>query len=394
MALYRYKALTDTGKQTTGVIDADSIALAKERLRREKILVTALEALKEERGEIRLDGAMLLAFTRELGQLLTAGLPLYEGLLTVEEKYRRHRAHPLLLDLCDRLKSGNSLSSALKHYGQTFDPIYLSMVEAGEKTGSLPWVFEQLRQLIERRQKLKKQLMSAMAYPLFLGAFCFVVIISLLLFVIPSMRELFEGRQLHPLTRIVLGASQFVQTYGLFVLGLVSAAIAGLYFYLKSAKGKLFINGLLFKIPLLNTLLVQAALIRFCRSASVLLFGGVPLVQALSTARRTMNSPLLEEIIHQAEARIVEGKPFSQQLKSSALIPPLVPRMLSLAEETGKMAPMLQHIAEIYDQELERNLTHITTFLQPALLLLLGGVVGLIILSILLPLTDVGSFIN
>lgn len=392
MPLFRYKALSASGRRIAGVIDADSLELAKERLRQDKILVTGLDLLKDGRREHVFDGGMLLAFTRELSQLLTAGLPLYESLLTIEEKYRRHRSHSLLLDLCDRLKMGLSLSQALKIYPKTFDSIYTSMVEAGEKTGSLPWVFEQLYQLIERRQKLKKQLMSAMAYPLFLGCFSFVVIIALLLFVIPSMRELFQGRDLHPLTRTVLALSGFVQNHGILLLLILSLIGASIWYVAKH--GSFYWHKMLIKIPLLNTLITQASLIRFCRSASVLLFGGIPLVSALSIARKVMNNPPLEEVIARAETHIVEGQPLSQQLKASPLIPALVPRMLALAEETGKMAPILQNIADIYDQELERNLTHVTTFLQPAMLLLLGGVVGLVILSILLPLTDVSSLIG
>lgn len=394
MPLYRYRALTEVGKRVHGVIDADTLLLAKERLRREKILVTALEILKDRGKEHRLDHSMLLAFTRELEQLLNAGLPLYEGLLTIEEKYRRHRAHPLLLSLCDRLKGGLAFSATLAQYPKTFDPIYLSMIEAGEKTGSLPWVFSQLRQLIERKQKLKKQLLSALAYPLFLGGFCLIVISSLLLFVIPSMRELFEDRPLHPLTCIVLGASQFLEQYGLWLLVFLVSLVALCCFYFRKEGGKRLLNRLFFQLPLLKTLLLEASLIRFCRSASTLLFGGVPLLQALGIARQTMDSPLLEEVIERAEVRIKEGESFSEPLKTSPLIPPLMHRMLALAEETGKMAPMMQHIADIYDGELEKNLTTITTFLQPALLILLGGIVGLVILSILIPLSDMGSFTN
>lgn len=394
MPLYRYRALTEVGKRIHGVIDADSLLLAKERLRREKILVTALDVLKDRGKEQRLDHSMLLAFTRELEQLLNAGLSLYEGLLTIEEKYRRHRAHPLLLSLCDRLKGGLAFSAALAQYPRTFDSIYLSMIEAGEKTGSLPWVFSQLRQLIERKQKLKKQLLSAMAYPLFLGGFCLIVVISLLLFVIPSMKELFEDRPLHPLTSIVLTASQLLEQYGIWVLTLSMALGILCGFYFRREGGRRLLNRLFFQLPVLKTLLLEAALIRFCRSASTLLLGGVPLLQALGIARQTMDSPLLEEVIERAEMRIKEGESFSGPLKTSPLIPPLMHRMLALAEETGKMAPMMQHIADIYDGELEKNLTTITTFLQPALLILLGGIVGLVILSILIPLSDMGSFTN
>jgi len=393
MPIFRYKALTDTGKKIGGVIDADSLDLAKQRLLRDKVLVTKLTPVKA-KGEVSLASSALLSFTRELGQLLNAGLPLYEALVTIEEKHQRHRTHSLFLDLCDQLKSGNQLSTAMKRYPKTFDAIYLSMVRAGESTGSLPWVFQQLYELIERKEKLKKQLLSAMAYPLFLGGFCFLMVIGLLLFVIPSMQELFEGRHLHPLTKIVLSASEFLQNS--FVLLILSTTLiaSGLIYFFRQPKGKeLFRRGLQ-KLPLIKTILSQAALIRFCRSASILLYGGVPLVSALTISRKVMRHPFLEEAIEEAEKRIVEGKALSEQLKESPYIPPLVVRMLSIAEETGKLPEMLGSLSDIYDDQLERSLAQITTFLQPVLLLILGGVVGLVILSILLPLTDVSSLIS
>lgn len=150
----------------------------------------------------------------------------------------------------------------------------------------------------------------------------------------------------------------------------------------------------LLRIPLFKTLILQSVLIRFCRCSSVLLTGGVSLIDALTLARSVMRHVALEEVIERAEKKIVEGKKLSAELKDSLLIPPLVSRMLAIAEETGKMAPMLQNVAEIYDEELERSLLQITTLLQPLLLVILGGIVGLVLLSILIPLTDVNSIIG
>jgi general secretion pathway protein F/type IV pilus assembly protein PilC len=300
----------------------------------------------------------------------------------------------LLLDLCDQLKGGALLSTALKKYPKSFDPIYISMVQAGEKTGSLSWAFTQLHGLISRRQKLKKQLISAMAYPAFLGVFCFVVIIGLLLFVIPSMQELFEGRALHPLTQSVLSLSQFLQSAFLPMVFMIGALIFGLSYFFRREEGKLLWQKFLQRVPVIKTVLIEAALIRFCKSSSILLKGGVPLVPALAISRKSMRHILLEQAIEKAEKHLVEGKSLSSQLKGSPYIPALVTRMLSIAEETGKLPDMLESISDIYDQELERSLGLVTTFLQPILLVTLGGVVGIVILAILLPLTDVSSLIS
>lgn len=394
MPLFRYKAVTETGKTSVGVIDADSLVLAKERLRRQQVLVTDLRPVEKDKGEITLPPALLIAFTRDVGQLLRAGLPLYESLLTIEEKYRKHKSHPLFLDLCDALKGGASLSDILRKYPKTFDPVYLSMVTAAEQTGSLPQVFEELTQLVSRQQKLKKQIVGALAYPAFLGVFCVLVILSLLFFVIPSLAELFQGKRLHPLTEFVLGVSSWANAHTVIFLSTPPILVLAIFFLMQKNQVRILLQRLCLNVPFFNTVIVESVMIRFCRALSALLSGGVPLIEALSLSRKVMRHLLFEQVIANAEERIVEGARFSEQLRKSPLMPGLFVRMVSIAEETGKMAPMLLSIAEIYDEDLERNLLQFTTYLQPVMLLIMGGIIGLVLLSVLLPLTDVSSFMS
>ncbi len=394
MSLFKYRALTTEGKKVSGVIDADSYLMAKEKLHKKQILITHITHFEKKDKEIYLDPPLLLAFTRELGQLLNAGLPLYESLLTIEEKYQKHKVHPLFLDLCDRLKGGASLSSILERYPKSFDRVYLSMIQAAEQSASLSNALEELTELISRQQKLKKRLISSLSYPAFLGVFCFIVVLSLLIFVIPSMAELFEGRQLHPMTFCVLKASRCVTQYGGVVFAAIAGIAAGIYIFFRDKKRRVFLHKVLIRLPLFKNLFVQSAIIRFCRSASVLLLAGVPLMETLSLSRKLMKNPLLEEAIKDAEKGIIEGKKLSAELKKSPHIPALVVRMLAIAEETGEMSKMLYNVAEIYDENLEKDLSQLTAVLQPALLIVLGAVVGIVVLAILLPLTDVSSLVS
>lgn len=392
MPLFSYQAITAEGRTLKGVIDADSLMSAKERLRKQQILVTALHTLKGKENPLALSPTLLLGFTRELAQLLKAGLPLYESLQTIEEKYSSHKVHSLFLDLCDHLKEGSSLSVALKRYPTTFDKIYLSMVQAAEQSGNLVSTFEQLAQLIARQQKLKKQLVSALAYPSLLMVFCFGVVCGLLFFVIPSLKELFEGRDLHPFTALVLTLSRFANDH-VYFLGLVfSLFFVVPFLLLRTSGGKYFLYSALLRFPLANTLLLHSALVRLCRSLAMLLSGGVPLLEALTLARGVVKSPLIEDAITAAVQRVSEGEPLSLAFKGAPVIPSLVLRMLSLAEETGTMSTAFFNLSEIYDEEMERHLHQLTTLLQPALLIILGGIVGLVVLAILLPLTDMSSF--
>jgi general secretion pathway protein F/type IV pilus assembly protein PilC len=392
MPLFRYEALAENGRKLRGVIDADGAPAAREKLHQQRVFVTLLKAASATK-RMTLSASLLLDFTRGLQQLLGAGLPLYESLLTLEEKYRSHRAHAVFLDLCDHLKRGKALSLALHRYPESFGEVYVSTVQTAEETGQLAEIFLELSELLERQIRLKKQLISAIAYPAFLLGFCCIVFLSLLLFVIPSMAPLFEGRSLHPLTEFVLAMSRGLHTHGISLLigGLLSIFVATLS--LRSSVGRMWLERMFLRLPIVKTVMIQSSLIRWARSLSMLLGGGVPLIEALRLARQTMRCRPLESVMLQAEERVMQGHTLSGEVKKSPLIPSLVPRMLAISEETGSMGEMLRKLAAIYEEELGRSLQTLTTVLGPLLLILLGALIGLVLLSVLLPLTDVGSLI-
>jgi len=368
--------------------------MAKEKLRKQKVLVTEITSLEGQKRKSVLTPSQLLGFTRELAQLLKAGLPLYESLVTLEEKQKKTKNHALFIDLCDRLKNGYRFSSALSEYPETFDRIYLSMVSSAERSGSLSDAFEQLGFLISKQQKLRKQLVSSLAYPAFLGAFCLIVIGVLFFFVIPSMKELLEDRALHPLTRTVLFLSDFLRTQGFFLLGGTVALFFAVFTLSRTVIVQRKIGEVLLKLPYCKKIIIESSLVRFFRTMTMLLSGGVPLVEALCFSKKTVGNRILQDLIEETELRMGEGKKMSRLFSGSVFIPSLVIRMLTIGEETGNMGGMMQNLAEIYEEELDKNLAHFVTFLQPAVLIFLGGVVGVVILSILLPLTDVSSFVS
>lgn len=394
MALFQYKAIGVDGKACQGVIEADSITHAKEKLRKDRIYMTDLLPVADQSTKMQLSDQLLLQFTQELAQLLSAGLPLYESLVTIEEKYRNNPKHALFLDLCDHLKRGHHLSVALKKYSTTFDQIYISMVQAAEQSGRLAEIFQQLAELLARSQKLKKKMVSTFTYPAFLGGFCLLIIGALLFFIIPSLSDLLEGRPLHPLTQCVLSISHFANDHIALLIGMGIILFCGGIYVSRSAKAKQLFQSYWFKIPMVQTICLHASLVRFFRSGALLLDGGVALLDALPLSRQVMKHPLLGKGIEQVEQQIVEGKKFSDALASHSSMPPLVVRMMGLAEETGKMKDAFVHLSKIYEEELERQLTQLMTFLQPMILIVLGGLVGMVVLSILLPLTDVSSFMG
>jgi general secretion pathway protein F len=392
MALFRYLAIGDRRKRIQGTIDADNLQEAKLKLIRRQIAVIRLDPLNEKQKRTHLSKLEVLNLTREISRLLYAGLPLFETLSALEEKYQGQKAHRLLLDLCDRVRNGHPFSQCLAAHPQSFDLLYIAMISNAEKTGRLSIALSELADLISRQLNIRKQLISALLYPAILSCFCLVVLSTLIFFVVPSLRELFDGRNLHPFTQVVFAVSEFAcnakgfLTFFFMFFGAVSMAT----FF--STKWKKKFSALGFRLPYVKELLVKVAFVRFCRAAATLLEGGLPVIQALSQARRVMKHPLLEQIISRAEEKLAQGEPLHVTFQKNPLIPSLIPRMLGIAEEGGKLPFMMQQIAQIYEDELEKSLSHFATVAQPVLLLILGTVIGFVLLSVLLPLTDVSSF--
>ncbi len=392
MPLYEYKAISDSGKKFKATIDADSLQDARLKLVRRQIAVIQLEALSKNQLQIRLKKEDLLNLTREIARLLHAGLPLFETLTALEEKYRGQKSHLLLLDLCDHVKSGYSFSQSLAHHPRTFDLLYISMVANSEKTGSLHHSLDELAELLNRQLQVRKAIVSALLYPALLSGFCLIILSALLFFVIPSLKDLFEGRDLHPFTKLVFAVSQFAcNSKG--ILAMLFAAMIGLgIFALISKRWKERLFAFSITLPFLKEFFAKVAFVRFFRSAATLLEGSLPLIQAFDQARRVMKHPVLEKVVAFAEEKIAEGESIHKTFENHPLIPPLIPRMIAIAEEGGKLPFMMQQIAQIYEEELEKTLTRCASLAQPILLLILGAVIGFVLLSVLLPMTDVSSF--
>jgi general secretion pathway protein F len=388
MAFYKYEALSPLGKKIRGVIDAESTDQATEKLYSQKILILQLKELHK---KCAIPKTAVLLFTRELARLINAGLALYEALQTMEEKYRGTKTHPLFLALLDRIKRGDKLSKALVDQS-IFSPLYISMIANAEKTGDLVASLEELTILLSRQDKLKKEIVSALIYPAILSGFCLFVLLSLLYYVVPSLSDLFQGKNLHPMTTFVLSLSNFAIKYQfpLFISFLGTGLAISLCFIFE--KSKKIIVQLLLSLPMIKTLFLNLSIIRFSRALGSLLKGGVPFIQGVKLSKEVLTHPKFYREIKEAEEGVLEGKKFSKLLSTSTLIPSLFSRLIAIAEESGKLDAMFFQIAIMYEEEVEKTLTRITSILQPLLLIVLGLVVGFVLLSVLLPLTDVNSF--
>lgn len=391
MPLYSYQAIDPKGKKKSGVIEGHNERDAKEKLRNQGIMVVALDLKKGVSSRQNLRGENLVAFTMQLSQLISAGVPLYDSLTALEQQYQGEKFHRVILSLCEQIKAGKSLSDAMTEFPESFDRLYCSMIRAGESAGALELVLTRLTQFLVKRDKLRKQITTALIYPAVLGGFSLLIIMLLIGFVVPSIEGIFEGRQLNRFTELVLSFSHFVQDYWWVYLPIIAALIIYLVVKLRSPAGKLWLQRNLLKVPLVRTLLVQTAVARFCRTMETLQVGGLTMIESLRIARAVMGNVVLEEEVAKAEEKIIEGSSLSVELGKSRWIPSMVTRMLAVGEDTGNTEIIFNKIADMYEDELEKSLDRVMALAQPVILIVMGTVIGIIMMAILLPLTDVSS---
>lgn len=392
MPLYQYQALNkETQKKVSGYIESTSEREARRELREQKLMVTSLVEKKQAPSSQKLSGDSLLTFTIQLSQLIGAGVPLYESLMAIEEQYRTEPYHSLLLSLSNQVKSGTPLSKAMGQFPSSFSKLYRALVTAGESVGALDVVLERLSTLLTKQQKLKKEIVTAMIYPAVLASFSIVVVSLLLGFVVPSIEGIFSERKLNGFTLVVLTASRIFRGYWWLYIPLITGFVTYCIYILRRPAGKLWLERNMLKVPIINKLIIQTAVARFCRTMGTLLQGGLPLIDSLQISRDVMHNVVLEEEIRRAETKVLEGKSLSSELKRSKWFPTLVSRMLAVGEDSGSSVNMLNKLAEMYEDELEKSLQRSTQLAQPVILIIMGTVIGIILLAILLPLTDMSS---
>lgn len=388
---FSFESYEKNGKRRKGVIEADSYLDAKYKLREQGVVLLKLSQNPKSKDSYKLSEKQLIEFTTLLSSLISAGLPLYESLIAIQEEVKLEAYHRVIQSLAEKVKSGSSLSDAMNKFPDSFDNLYTSLISAAEATGSLDVVLEQVLEYLKKRAKLKKQIFSALTYPAILAVFALIVIALLMGFVVPSIEGVFEGRALNGFTTFVLKSSQFFRSYWWLLLLFISLLAYLTIKILKSESGKRELENLLMKIPLIKTLLVESALVRFTRTLSSLLAGGLTLIEALSLSRKVMQNFTLENEIELAEKKILAGGSLSSELKKSKWIPSVATQMIAVGEESGRLSQMVQKIAEMYEEELEKKIEQTMTLIQPAILIIMGAIIGVVLMAILLPMADISS---
>ncbi len=393
MPNFSFKGRNRQGETISGERVADNRQALALALRREQIfLLDAQEKKAGGLGKFEFGGNPtakdVAVFTRQFSVMIDAGVPLVQCLQILGETQENKKFAAAIKGVQTEVESGANLSQAMKQFPKVFDDLYTNMVAAGESGGILDTIFQRLSVYIEKAVKLKRAVQSAMVYPIAVVVIAGGVITLILWKVVPAFTELFESMQVDlPLpTRIVIGASRFVGSYGLFI-GIGFGVLMFLFkSYYATPKGRYTVDGLLLKAPIFGPLLRKIAVARFTQTMATLIASGVPILDCLDITASTAGNAIIEEAILKVKSAIEEGRTIVEPLREAKVFPTMVVSMIGVGEAAGALEIMLTKIADFYEEEVDAAVGDLMTAMEPAMIVVLGTVVGGIVISMYLPI--------
>jgi type II secretory pathway component PulF len=399
MALYSYQALARDGKKVRGSLDAASVASVKEQLVRQGLFPIAIELAKDQLGQSwwqRLTARTItpkerILFTRQLAVLLKSGVPLLEALELLVEQFEGS-LRSMLITVKDEVKQGTSLADSLSKYPSVFDTTYVQLVRAGEASGKLEVILERLTSFLERRADLQKKISQATRNPLMQLAVAVLVVGILVVFVVPQMAETFQGKMDLPApTRFLMAVSSFVLNHAVILaLGLVGVALLFNY-WRKTPVGGRTIDEIILKLPVVKYFSKMSAVVQFSYTLGMLIEGGVNLAESLDIVTKIIDNRILADSLNQARDNIIKQGKIAQYLKKTNIFPPMAIHLINTGEQSGQLDTMLLTVAKNCEEDLEELADGLTAKLGPALLIVMAIIVGFIVISIALPIADMGS---
>jgi type IV pilus assembly protein PilC len=393
MPVYTFRGTNRQGAAVSGERMAQSKTELAAMLRREQINVSKLSEKGKEFAfptfGTGVDSKELAIFTRQFSVMIDAGLPLVQCLEILAQQQENKTFHKILIGVRSSVEGGQTLAASLKQYDKVFDALYYNMVDAGETGGILDTILQRLSTYIEKNVRLKRAVKSALIYPVAVIGIAVGVIALLLWKVVPIFVTLFNGlgAELPLPTRIVIGLSQFVGSiYGLLIVVLFIGGIIGLKIWYGTVQGRMAIDTIMLKLPVIGLLLRKIAVARFTRTLGTLIASGVPILEGLDITARTSGNAVVEKAILQTRKSVEAGRSLVDPLKETDVFPGMVTQMIGVGEQTGAMDAMLQKIADFYEEEVDASVKDMLTLLEPIMILFLGIVVGGIVISLYLPL--------
>ncbi len=404
MGVYEYKGINKQGQSARGSIDAENTRAAHAKLKKQGIYVSSLKDKTKKKGRgwggggrlhsPRVGVKELANTTRQLSTLIKANVPLVESLSAVADQTEDAEFSSVLSDIKNRVNEGSSLHKALEKYPKIFNKIYISMCEAGETSGTLDIILLRLAEFTESQTALNSKVRSALLYPAVMCVFTFLILIVLFVYVIPKMIAVFEASPdliLPWYTEVIIGVSDLLINYWLVLI--IAGALFVLMFRLwkNTPHGQVSWDRIKLRLPILGKLTRVIAVSRFTRTLSTLLAGGVPMLSAMGIVRNVVNNEVLASAIDNARDNISEGESIAGPLKKSGEFPPIVIHMVNIGEKTGELENMLTQVSNSYDHNVKVQVDGLTSLMEPLMIIVMGGVIGIIVFAIMIPMFDMSS---
>ena len=400
MPIFIYKAKNRAGRKIKGDLDAPNLDMAENLLNRRglsdiRVKPKPRDILEGTFLEGRVSSRDMVIFSRQFSTMINSGVPILQSLQVMCEQTENKILRRKLYEIKNNIEGGDSLFDALSKHRDVFDDLYTNMVDAGETGGILDVVLDRLAQYIEKAARLKAKVKSAMIYPGVIITVAIAVIAIILIFVIPTFEQMFAdfGEALPAPTQIVINLSRFTtENYLYIIFALVGAFIAFKLFY-RTERGRIIVDNWILFLPIFGSLLRKVAVARFSRTLSTMISSGVPILRSLDIVSRTSGNKTVELAVLEAKISISGGQTLAEPLDETGIFPPMVIHMISIGEATGALDSMLGKIADFYDDEVDVAVDTLTALIEPAMIVILGVIVGGLVVSMYLPIFQIADVV-
>jgi type IV pilus assembly protein PilC len=400
MPIFAYTAReTASGREIRNTVEALSEQAAIAALLNRSLLVVEIREKIAKRGQTKggkVGLADLVVFTRQLATMIDAGIAIVQSLQALAEQTPNKIMRDTIRDVCTRVESGESFSEALTRHPKAFNRLYVAMVSAGEKGGLLAEILARLATYLENTDRLRKKVKTALMYPTVVTVVAIVITIFLLVRVIPTFKEIYQGfgAALPGPTMVMIGLSDLVKHYLLLLIILAGAGVWAWLYYIKTKPGREFWDKQRIKLPVFGQIAHKICLARFTRTLASLVRSGVPILEVLQIVSQTVGNTVMEKAIKVASTDIERGEGISAALGKHPVFPSMIIRMLSAGEQTGNIDTMLERVADFLDEEIETTLSGLMSLIEPLLIVFLGVVIGSMVVCMFLPIFNLANIVN
>jgi type IV pilus assembly protein PilC len=399
MPVFNYTARSAAGELQSGSLDLPSENEVVAHLRKNRMNVVKIQKAPKDL-KLSFGGGVttrdIVIFTRQFATMINSGLPLVQSLDILAEQTENPKLKAVTKAVVYDVESGHTLADALRKHPKAFTDLYVNMVAAGEAGGILDTILLRLATFMEKNDALVRKVKGAMIYPAVIFSVAGICVVILLIFVIPVFQQMFSsiGQQLPLPTRVVIGLSKLLQGYWWLMGGLGVAAVFGIRRYYATSAGRLNIDKLLLKLPVLGDVIRKSAVSRFTRTLGTLIASGVSILEGLEITAKTAGNRVVHDAVMESRNSIAGGETIAAPLQKSKVFPPMVISMIAVGEQTGGLDEMLSKIADFYDEEVDAAVENLLAAMEPIMIVALGGIVGGMIVAMYLPIFDMVNAVN